>query len=361
MVSRRQYEEDVYRLAQGSAAVIKNIPVRIPKNAAWAITHVAAVAWMLGTPALAQENPALRFVMPTAPATYLLPYFVSKDLGWLKDWGADTSEQVVSGDPNALRAVIAGSADITFIGPPTIMDAVISGAKIKAFCSWQPITDYQFIAGSGKGASISDLADKRIAATGPGSMTMYIPQMLLKKGGIDTSNMKFLSVGGMSARLQAVVADKVDATLVDTFFATKAERAGTAQTVASVAKEFPGLGYVYAVAKEETLDDPARRKSLDGFVRGCIEGSRFVAKNSEKAAEILKRRLPDEDSDLIRATIEKLNILGVWGVNGGLEHKVIEFSTETFFDLGMIKRKVSYEEVVDPSFVDRVIAEVGRM
>jgi ABC-type nitrate/sulfonate/bicarbonate transport system substrate-binding protein len=335
--------------------------VRVGTQALRIVAPIAAVAWIANGSALAQENPTLRFVMPTPPATYLLPYFVAKDLGWLKDWGADTSEQVVSGDPNALRAVIAGSADITFIGPPTVMDAVISGAKIKAFCSWQPITDYQFIAGSGKGASIADLADKRIAATGPGSMTMFIPQMLMKKAGVDTSNMKFLPVGGMSARLQAVAADKVDATLVDTFFATKAERAGTAQAVASVAKEFPGLGYVYAVAREETLSDPARRKALDGFVKGCIEGSRYVVKSPDSAAEVLKKRLPDEDIDLIRATIEKLNALGVWGTNGGLDRKVIDFSAETFFDLGMIKRKVGYDEVVDPSFVDRVIAEVGRM
>lgn len=325
------------------------------------IASVVAAAWVVGTPAPAQDNAALRFIMPTPPATYLLPYFVAKDLGWLKDWGADVSEQLVSGDPNALRAVIAGSADITFIGPPTVMEAITAGAKIKAFCSWQPITDYQLIAGSGKGASLKDLADKRVAVTGPGSMTMFIPQMLMKKSGIDTSNVKFLPVGGMSARLQAVAADKVDATLVDTFFATKAERAGTAQTVASIAKEFPGLGYVYAVATEETLNQPARRKALDGFVRGCIEGSRLIVKDPAKAAEVLKKRLPDEDIDLIRATIEKLNTLGVWGVNGGLERKVIEFSAATFSELGMITRNVGYGEVVEPSFVERVLGVVGRI
>ena len=57
---------------------------------------------------------------------------------------------------------------------------------------------------------------------------------------------------------------------------------------------------------------------------------------------------------------QKLNTLGVWGLNGGLDREVIEFSSKTFADLGMIKRRVTYEELVDPSVVAGVIGELGR-
>lgn len=324
----------------------------------WSILTALALGIALAFPAEAQQK--LKFVMPTPPATYLLPYFVAQDLGWYRKWGLEVAEQVVSGDPNSLRVVVAGDAEATLIGPPTIMEAVINGAKLRMFTSWQPVTDYMLIAGDKKARTLKDLADKRIAVTGPGSMTMHIPQMLMLKAGLDTSQVKFLSVGGMSARLQSVAAGKVDATLVDTFFATKAESSGVAHTVSSIAKEFPGLGYVFAVARENTLADPAGRAALAVFTKGTIEGARFIRKDAEGAAAILKKRLPDEDLGLIRATLEKLNALGVWGVNGGLDREVIAFSSKTFAELGMVKRQVTYEELVDPSVVTAVVGELGR-
>jgi NitT/TauT family transport system substrate-binding protein len=319
-----------------------------------------ALAVAVAAPAAAQPRAKLKFVMPTPPATYLLPYFVAQDLGWYRNWGLDVDEQVVAGDANSMRVVVAGDSAVTFIGPPTIMEAVINGGKVKIFTSWQPITDYQLIAGDKKTRTLKDLADKRIAVAGPGSMTAHIPQMLMMRAGVDTSQIKFLSVGGMSARLQSVAAGKVDATLVDTFFATKAESSGVAHTVSSIAKEFPGLGYVFAVAHENTIADPAGRAALGVFAKGTVAGARLIRKDPAAAAAILKKRLPDEDLGLIRTTLEKLNTLGVWGMNGGLEREVLEFSSKTFAELGMVKRGVAYEEMVDPSVVAAVMAELGR-
>jgi ABC-type nitrate/sulfonate/bicarbonate transport system substrate-binding protein len=53
----------------------------------------------LASPAAAQPRAKLKFVMPTPPATYLLPYFVAQDLGWYRNWGLEVAEQVISGDP----------------------------------------------------------------------------------------------------------------------------------------------------------------------------------------------------------------------------------------------------------------------
>jgi NitT/TauT family transport system substrate-binding protein len=318
------------------------------------------LAALVAGPAPAQDRLRLKFVMPTPPATYLLPFFVAQDLGWYREAGLEVAEQVVSGDPNSLRVVVSGDADVTFIGPPTIMEAVVNGAKVKIFTSWQPVTDYQLVAGTGKAQTLRDLADKRIAVTGPGSMTMHIPQMLMKRAGVDTSQVKFLPVGGMAARLQAVAADKVDATLVDTFFAAKAESAGTARVISSITKEFPGLGYVFAIARESTLAEPAGRAALTRFARGTVAATRYIRHDPAAAAAILKKRLPDEDLALIRATLERLNALSVWGINGGLEREVLEFSSRTFAELGMVKRAVTYDEMVDASIVAAVIGELGR-
>ncbi|MCE2482629.1 MAG: ABC transporter substrate-binding protein [Alphaproteobacteria bacterium] len=301
----------------------------------------------------------LRFIMPTGPATYLLPFFVAQDLGWYEEWGLEVEEKVVRGDPNSIRAVITGDGDVTVVGPNTAMQTIIKGGGLKAISSWQPITDYRIITRPEVGTTLAELADKKWAAYSQGGMSAEIPKMVLRKHGLDADDAKILAVGGMSSRMQAVVAKKVDVTMVDTFFTEIGKQQGLIEIV-SIAKEFPGLGYLYVVTSEKNLADPASRTALKTFVRGGIEGSRFIMKEPDRAAEVMKQRTPDVEMALIQSIIRGLNDQDVWGPDGGIDPAVTEFSAATYHKLGAIDRATGYGEVVDSSLVEEVIGEIGK-
>lgn len=303
----------------------------------------------------------LRFSIPTPPSTYLLPYYVANDLGWYAKQGLTVEEVTVQGDPNALRLLIAGDAEVTCVGPSTIMEAVLKGGQIKMISSWQPIADYHIVIRSDKGGSLKDIVGRSIAITSLGSMTQHIPSMVMKKHGLDTSKTDFVPIGGMNARVQAVIAGKVDASMVDTFFATAAERQGGVKTIVSIAEEFPGLGYVMIATNAAQLSDPKMRQALSIFVRGGIEGSRFIVKEPAQAVELMRKRLPSADAALINEIIPKLNAQKVWGINGGIERDKIEFTATTYNDLAILPSKPSYEQLVDPSLVEAAIKEIGRI
>jgi NitT/TauT family transport system substrate-binding protein len=302
----------------------------------------------------------LRFIMPTGPATYLLPFFVAQDLGWYEKWGLTVDEKVVRGDPNSIRAIISGDGDVTVVGPNTAMQTIIKGGGIKAISSWQPITDYHIITRPEVGKSLKELSDKKWAAYSSGGMSAEIPKMLLRKHGLSADDAKILAVGGMSSRMQAVVAKKVDVTMVDTFYTEIGKQQGLIEIVA-IAKEFPGLGYLYSVASEKSLKDPDMRKAIKIFVRGGIEGSRFIMKTPDQAADVMKKRTPDVDMGLIKKIIHALNDQDVWGPNGGIKQEVTEFSASTYHKLGAIDRATTYDEIVDNSLVNEVIGEIGKM
>ena len=321
---------------------------------------LAAVMMVVAGAGPAAAADKLRFVMPTGPATYLLPFFVAQDLGWYKEWGLEVEEKVVTGDANSLRVLIAGDADVTVLGPNTVMNGIIKGAPVTVISSWQPVTDYHVITRPEVGSSIKDLGDKKWASFSTGGMSAEIPKMVMRKYGLDPRDATFLSVGGMSSRMQAVVAKKVEVTMVDTFFTAIGMQQGLIE-VASIAKEFPGLGYLYSVATKKSVADPPLRKSLKIFVRGGIEGVRLIQKDPDKAAEIMKNRTPTVDMALIKQIIPSLNDQGVWGTNGGLGREVTEFSSKTYHSLGAISRPITYEEIVDRSLVDEVIKDLGMM
>ena len=94
---------------------------------------VAALALTAAIPgAQAQEKMKLKLILPTTVTTFMLPYIVPKDQGWYDKAGLDVEEVFVAGDSTALRTTLAGSGDITIVGPPTVFHAVLEGAKVPA-------------------------------------------------------------------------------------------------------------------------------------------------------------------------------------------------------------------------------------
>ena len=314
-----------------------------------------------GAVAPGQEKMSLKLVFATPPTTGWLPHFVAKDLGWLDKAGLKVEEIWMTGDANAVRALLAGQGDMTATGVFATYSALVEEAKLKAIGSWQPTVDYQLLA-QDRIKSVKDLTGVRVGAAGPRGLVYDIPRMVMKKHGIDPGTASFASIGGHEARMQAVVAGKVDVALVGMLYTAKALGEGrNVHVLTTVRDEFPGLGYVYLVGNEKDLANPERRKAFETYVRlAIIEGSRFVMKNPDKAAEIMHGRTPDLKLDLIQEVVRGLNRLNVWGVNGGLEPEITEFTVKLAYDLGSIKRPLGVGEVIDRSIVEKLLGEMGR-
>ncbi|WP_205648869.1 ABC transporter substrate-binding protein [Acuticoccus kandeliae] len=311
-----------------------------------------------GAPAHAADY-EMDFVMPTAASPYLLPFFIAQDLGWYEEAGLTVNEAVVTGDTNCIRAVITGEADTTFIGPNTIMQAFVSGAPIKIIGSWQPVVDYQIVAKPGYGDSLADLADKRWAISSVGGMVQSLPQMAMKKHGIDPDSAQFMSVGGYAARYQALAAGTVDATLLDTRFMMTGLAEGRLESVSAIVDDFPKMGFVYLPVMERELADPDKRAALEIFLREALRGVRLIMDEPEEAAKVMAARLKIDDVEGTAKVLEEMTKLGVWGANGGLDRDVFEFSEDVYREHGDVTKDVPYEALVDTSIADAAVAALG--
>src|SRR5438105_9417543 len=140
----------------------------------------------------------LKVVFATPPTTYALPHFVAQDLGWLKQHGLTVEEVFLTGDANALRALLSGQGDLAAPGTFPAYSVVAEGGHIKAIGSWQPLVDYVMIAREGI-TSLKELANARIAAASIGGLTTELPKMLLQKHHMDTSRAVLFSDGGHAA------------------------------------------------------------------------------------------------------------------------------------------------------------------
>jgi NitT/TauT family transport system substrate-binding protein len=265
----------------------------------------------------AQERTPLKLVFSAPPTTFELPHFVAVKEGYLKKAGLNVSETFVAGDSNAIRALVSGGADIATSGLLTALQAIAEGAKIKVIGAWQPKVDYQLLVRNDI-KTVQDLVGKRIATASAGALTQRMPEMVMQKYNVDRSKTTFIPVGGHEARMKAVVAGKVDGSVVGMLYASTAvHMSKDVHVLKSITDEFPLFGFTFLMARDNDLADPVKRQTLEKFVKASIvEGARFVEKNPEKAAEIMHERSPDVPLDLTKDVVRQMSAQKLWGTNG---------------------------------------------
>src|SRR3954452_13223171 len=185
----------------------------------------------------------IKMAFPGPVTTFSLPYLVAQKKGWMAD--LEVEDVHVTGDANAMRVLLSGNADIGLIGTLNVLASIHAGAGIRAVHSWQPIGDYSLVLATGKGDKLADLAGKTFASSGPGGLPDQLPRLVMRKHGVDESTARFVQVGGHSARLQAVIGGRADATLVNSVTALKGVQDGKVTILTRLSQEFPGLGYVW--------------------------------------------------------------------------------------------------------------------
>jgi len=321
-----------------------------------------ALAHGLTLSPLALAQTPLKIVFGTPPTTYNLPHFVAHDTGMFERAGLKIEDVFVSGDSNAIRGLVSGGADAAGTNLLVAMQAITEGAKITIVGAWQPRVDYQVLV-QDRIKSIKDLSTARIATASAGGITQRIPEMLLGKSGFDTKGVNFTSLGGHEARMKAVLADKVDASVVGMLYSARAIKEGRGvRVLTSIANEFPALGFTYLVVLDKDLADPAKRRAIEAYVRaGIVEGSRFIMAEPQKSAAIMQKRATETSVQEIEAILREMNQLKLWGVNGGMESEIIDFSANLASDMGVLKRKLAPGEGLDRSFAEKAVAQLGKM
>jgi ABC-type nitrate/sulfonate/bicarbonate transport system substrate-binding protein len=299
----------------------------------------------------------IKMVFPGPHTTFSLPYLVAQKKGWMD--GLEVEDVHVTGDANAMRVVLSGNADIGLIGTLNVLASLHAGASIRAIHSWQPIGDYSLVLATGKGGKLADLAGKTFASSGPGGLPDQLPRLIMRKYGIDEQAARFVQVGGHAARLQAVIGGRADATLVNTVTALKGVQDGKVTVLARLSAEFPGLGYIWNVVRTESLNKPELAAAFQTMTDIGIRGSRYITENPDEAAAILHERLPDLDLPFLKAVVRDLNGENLWGVNGGLDPAIEEFTADLNMKLGNLPAAAPAKDVLDARFVESALKTLG--
>ncbi len=287
----------------------------------------------------------------------ITPY-VAIEKGFFKKYGLDVEVVEFRGDATHVKALLSGDIDVSINMGAT--EGIVSASKKAPIRLWvvaNPVTPYHFIARKEAGTTLQALVGKSIAVSGIGAISYHIPRIVLERSGIDPEKFKYVAVGSPADRFRALVAGKVDATVVTNTEAAKLANYPEIVDLVNVPKVVPEIPYEFGMAREDYIQKNA--DTLYKLAKAIIEANRWIVANKAGTVEIAKKILPDESTEALGKAYEMADPR-LWGVNGDFSEASYKYTVDFLLKVGFMETPVSYDKFFDRRFVDRALKELGR-
>jgi NitT/TauT family transport system substrate-binding protein len=284
--------------------------------------------------------------------------YVAIEKGFFKKYGLDVEVVEFRGDAVHVKALLSGDIDLSINMGAT--EGIVSASKkapIKLWVVANPITPYHFVARKEAGTTLQALIGKSVAVSGIGAISYHIPRIVLERSGIDPEKLKYVAVGSPADRFKALIAGKVDATIVTNTEAAKLGSYPEIIALVNVAKVVPEIPYEFGMAKEEYLQKNA--DTVQKLTRAIIETNRWIAANKAGTVEVARKILPEEPAEVLSKAYDMADPR-LWGVNGDLTEASYNFTVEFLKKVGYLETPVPYKQFFDRRFVDQALKELGK-
>ena len=261
---------------------------------------LAFLALLFAYPLSAQPAEVM-IVGVAGPAINMIYSFAARDFGFWQRHGIDA--RVVIFDAGSLLEQAALSGEVKFSvssGPATIASRT-QGADSIIVAACVNTLPYSVVAAKGI-TTWDQLKGKKIAISRFGSGTDTAVRLVLKKFGLDpVRDLTILQLGTQPARVQALAAGAIDATIVSPPLDLTAKKQGY-QILVNIAE----LGIPYPQQVIETTDRFIRENpnAVKNFLKGFIEGVRYVATHKDETKKIITKYLKVTDPEILEATYQ---------------------------------------------------------
>lgn len=292
------------------------------------------------------------------PSLESISPYVAIEKGFFKKNGVDAEVVEFRGDATHVKALLSGDIDASInMGATEAMVTASKKAPIKLWVVANPITPYYLIARKEAGTTLQALIGKNVAVSGIGAISYHIPRIVFERSGIDPEKFKYVAVGSPADRFKAMVAGKVDVTVVTTTEVAKLDKFPDIIPLVNVPKVVPEIPYEFGMAKEDWIKKNA--DTVQKMTKAIIEANRWIAANKAGTVEVARKILPDETAEVLGKAYDTVDPR-IWGINGDLSESSYNFTVDFLKKVGFLENPVPFKDFYDRRFVDQALKELGR-
>ena len=344
-------------------------------SAVAAALAAGAVTWAAAAPAANGAASAPGALIPVKVGTTNvitdIGFFIADKKGYFRDEGLAVSFTSFNSAAKMIAPLGVGQLDV---GGGTVAaglyNAVGRGIDVKVVAdkgSIQP--GYGFSAlmvrkdlvDSGKYKSFKDLKGMTIAIGASGTGTAAALNEALKKGGLKYSDANVIDLG-FPQHLVAFTNKAIDASITNEPTVTQSVRAGVAVRVAGNDVISPGQQTAVLLYSGEFIKNSPDigKRFMRAYLKGVrdyndgLKNGKIAGKNAEEVLSILTEYTEIKDKDLYRSIVPSAS-----NPDGRVNVASLKRDFDFFKSQKLISGTATPDQVVDNSFVDAVVRELG--
>ncbi len=301
-----------------------------------------------------KENGLTKVVLnEVAHSIFYAPQYVAIENGYFEEEGIDLELVTGFGADKTMSAVIAGEADIGFMGAESSVYLYAEGAENHAvnfaqltqragnfLVAREPIENFTW----------DMLKGKDVLGGRKGGMPQMVFEYVLKMNGIDPAkdvninqNIDFGSTAAAFSGGQGEFTVEFEPS------ATSLELAGEGYVVASLGVDSGYVPYTSYCVTEEYLEE--NEEIIQKFTNALQKGMEYVNTHTpEEIAKVIAPQFKETDVETIEMIVKRYHEQDSWKNNLVFEEESFDLLQNILEDAGELKERTPYDELVNTKF-----------
>ena len=279
--------------------------------------------------------------------------YVALEEGYFEEEGLDVELKNGNGADKVMTAMIAGEADIGFMGPEATIYVYNEGNENYGV-NFAQLTQRagNFLVGRGADPDFkwSDLKGKTVIGGRAGGMPQMVFEYILKMNGLDPKkDVNIIQNIDFGVTAEAFVGGTGDYTVEFEPHATGVEKDGSGAVIASLGVDSGYVPYTCFSALESYMNE--HPDVIQSFVKGIQKGLDYVnSHSSEEIAKIIQPQFEETDFDTLKTIVERYHSQDTWKKDTVFTEEAFELLQNILEEAGVLEKRVDYDDLVTTRF-----------
>jgi NitT/TauT family transport system substrate-binding protein len=298
------------------------------------------------------QTPTLKVGLPSL-SMFTIVYHVAQDKGFFAKEGVNIEiNHFESGSIN-MKALLARAVDVSDVETGLILGAAVNGADLRVIGTHSQRLHFALYAKNDI-KSLKDLYGRSFGISGIGGLPHLVLLALMDRQGLDPSKVNMLTVGGTGARLTALAAGKIDATLGE--YSPVIEAQPNVSRLMVISPELPLYMAQGIVVWADVL--ASKRDALERMQRGLVNATRWAYGNKAELIEVARKHLPVSAEEMSKV-YDFYMVARVWAINGEIDPKLMAYMQDLGIKTKTQSGSTDLNKLVVLDLYEKVIKSLG--
>lgn len=291
-----------------------------------------------------------------AHSIFYAPQYVAIELGYFAEEGLDIELVNGLGADKTMTSVLAGDADIGFMGSEASIyvykegeeDFVVNFAQLT-----QRAGNFLVSRDINEEFAWDNIKGKTVIGGRAGGMPQMVFEYILKKQGIDPANdLTIIQNIDFGLTSQAFASGTGDYTIEFEPGATALEKEGSGKVVASLGVESGMVPYTAYSAKKSYMNK--NPEVIQKFTNAIQKGMDYVnTHDPEEIAKVIAPQFPETDLKTVTAIVKRYYEQNTWKENAVFEEESFNLLQNILIEAGVLEKMVPYKELVTTEYAKK--------